>query len=422
MLQGKKILLGVSGSIAAYKSAILVRLLVKAGAEVKVVMTPDAAHFITPLTLSTLSKNEVGTAISEGSSWSNHVMMGRWADAMLVAPASANTLAKMANGLCDNLLLAVYLSVACPVFFAPAMDEDMWHHPATRANVAKLLSFGYRQLQVNNGELASGLFGEGRMSEPEDIVAFLSAHFAGGNTKPDAGSPAWYGQSIGDDVSKPAKPLTGQTALVSAGPTVELIDPVRFISNHSTGKMGIAVAEALADAGADVKLVLGPTSISTSHPGVTIIPVQSAADMLEQCNTIFPDAKIAVMAAAVADYRPAKAADQKIKKDEDVLSLQLEKTTDILKTLGTKKKTGQLLVGFALETNNEKEFALKKLQTKNLDMIVLNSLRDAGAGFGHDTNKVLLLDRLGNETPLPLKSKQEVAKDIVLAIIALQHA
>ncbi|WP_295124561.1 bifunctional phosphopantothenoylcysteine decarboxylase/phosphopantothenate--cysteine ligase CoaBC [uncultured Chitinophaga sp.] len=398
MLQGKKILLGVSGSIAAYKSAILVRLLVKAGAEVKVVMTPDAAHFITPLTLSTLSKNEVGAAISEGSSWNNHVMMGRWADVMLVAPATANTIAKMANGLCDNLLLAVYLSATCPVFFAPAMDEDMWHHPATRANVTKLLGFGYSQLPVNKGELASGLFGEGRMSEPEDIVAFLEQHFSEN------------------------KPLAGTTAMVSAGPTVELIDPVRFISNHSSGKMGIAIAEALAEAGADVKLVLGPTSLKASHRGITTIPVQTAADMLEQCTAIFPQTNIAVMAAAVADYRPANAADQKIKKDEDVLTLQLEKTTDILKTLGGQKKKGQLLVGFALETNNEKEFALKKLQTKNLDMIVLNSLRDQGAGFGHDTNKVVLLDRLGGEQQLPLKSKQEVAKDIVKAIIALQHA
>lgn len=398
MLQGKKILLGVSGSIAAYKSAILVRLLVKAGAEVKVVMTTEATHFISPLTLSTLSKNEVSTAISEGGSWSNHVMMGRWADVMLVAPASANTIAKMANGLCDNLLLAVYLSATCPVFFAPAMDEDMWHHPSTKANVAKLLSYGHRQLPVNRGELASGLFGEGRMSEPEDILSFLEAFFSEN------------------------KPLAGQTAMVSAGPTVELIDPVRFISNHSSGKMGIAIAEALAEAGAAVKLVLGPTALTASHPGITTIRVQTAADMLQQCTAIFPQTQITVMAAAVADYRPANAADHKIKKDEDILTLRLEKTTDILRTLGTQKQAGQLLVGFALETNNEKEFALKKLHGKNLDMVVLNSLKDEGAGFGHDTNKVTLLDRKGVEKLLPLKPKQEIAKDIVSAIIELQHA
>ncbi|UYQ93484.1 bifunctional phosphopantothenoylcysteine decarboxylase/phosphopantothenate--cysteine ligase CoaBC [Chitinophaga horti] len=440
MLQGKKILLGVSGSIAAYKSAILVRLLVKAGAEVKVVMTPDAANFITPLTLSTLSKNEVGTAISEGSSWSNHVMMGRWADVMLVAPASANTIAKMANGLCDNLLLAVYLSATCPVFFAPAMDEDMWHHPATKANVTKLLGYGHRQLPVNKGELASGLFGEGRMSEPENIVAFLEEHFAGtvatgsdlpaavdGDDDEDDDTPGDTGER--DEIAEMAynqavelKSLAGQTVLVSAGPTVEQIDPVRFISNHSTGKMGIAIANALENVGASVILVLGPTHLKVSNPFVKVIPVRSADEMLQQCLNFFPKANIAIMSAAVADYRPAKVASDKIKKDEEVLTLKLEKTTDILKTLGSKKRDDQLLIGFALETNNEKEFALKKLKTKNLDMVVLNSLRDAGAGFGHDTNKVLLLDKYGGEQEYPLKSKQEVAKDIVQAIIGLQNA
>lgn len=401
MLQGKKILLGVSGSIAAYKAAILVRLLVKEGAQVKVLMTPAACDFITPLTLSTLSKHEVGVTISENGSWSNHVMLGRWADVMLIAPASVNTIAKMANGICDNLLLAVYLSATCPVLFAPAMDEDMWLHPATKTNVARLLAYGHRQLPVHKGELASGLFGEGRMAEPEAIVAYLYSFFSA-------------------DVQK--KPLAGKTALVSAGPTQEPIDPVRFISNHSSGKMGIALAEALAEAGADVQLVLGPTHLSTLHTGVHISRVITAADMFDSCMQLAHTADIIVMAAAVADYRPRNVADKKIKKKEDDMSLELEKTADIARTLGAQKKNGQVLVGFSLETNNEKEFALKKLQDKNLDMVVLNSLNDAGAGFNHDTNKVTLLSRSGQEQALPLQSKQEVAANIVKAIIDLQHA
>jgi phosphopantothenoylcysteine decarboxylase/phosphopantothenate--cysteine ligase len=402
MLQGKKILLGVSGSIAAYKAATLTRLLVKEGAEVKVIMTPAAADFITPLTLATLSKNEVPVNISDHSSWNNHVMLGRWADIMLIAPASANTIAKMAHGACDNLLLAVYLSATCPVVFAPAMDEDMWHHPATRSNVDKLISYGLQQIPIASGELASGLFGEGRMAEPEQIVAWLQQHLPQANNK--------------------NKPLHGKTAIVTAGPTIEHIDPVRFISNHSSGKMGIAIAEALADAGANVQLVLGPTSQQTTHTGVTTIRVQTAQEMFEQVTARYPQANIVVAAAAVADYRPANVADKKIKKGEAQLHIDLEKTPDILRSLGDTKGPQQLLIGFSLETNNEKEYALKKLREKHLDMIVMNSLADAGAGFNYDTNKVTLFDKHGNEHPLPLKSKQAVAQDIVSAIIDLQHA
>ncbi|MRG48110.1 bifunctional phosphopantothenoylcysteine decarboxylase/phosphopantothenate--cysteine ligase CoaBC [Chitinophaga sp. SYP-B3965] len=401
MLQGKKILLGVSGSIAAYKAALLVRLLVKEGAQVKVLMTPAATEFITPLTLSTLSKQEVGVTISEHGSWSNHVMLGRWADVMLIAPASANTMAKMANGITDNLLLAVYLSATCPVLFAPAMDEDMWLHPATRTNVAKLLSYGHLQIPIEKGELASGLFGEGRMAEPEAMVTYLQNFFK-------------------DRAQQ--RPLAGKTALVSAGPTQEPLDPVRFISNHSSGKMGIALAEALAEAGASVQLVLGPTHLSTQHSGVTTTRVVTAADMFSSCLELSPKADIIVMAAAVADYRPKTVADKKMKKKDDELSIELEKTKDIARTLGSQKKNGQLLIGFSLETNNEREYAQKKLQDKNLDMVVLNSLNDAGAGFNYDTNKVLLLSRDGKEQALPLQSKQEVARNIVLAIIDLQHA
>ncbi|ASZ15160.1 bifunctional phosphopantothenoylcysteine decarboxylase/phosphopantothenate--cysteine ligase CoaBC [Chitinophaga pendula] len=402
MLQGKKILLGVSGSIAAYKVATLTRLLVKEGADVKIVMTPSACNFITPLTLSTLSKHEVVVDLSDNNSWNNHVMLGRWADVMVIAPASANTIAKMAQGLCDNLLMATYLSATCPVLFAPAMDEDMWHHAATKANVERLLSFGHRQLPVATGELASGLYGEGRMSEPEAIVSYLHQHFA------ESGAAA-------------ALPLAGKMALVTAGPTVEPIDPVRFISNRSSGKMGIAIAEELAAAGATVKLVLGPTHLTARGEGITTIPVETAAEMFNSCIANYPLADIVVMAAAVADYRPKNVVDKKIKKTEAEMNIELEKTHDILRTLGNNKSADQLLVGFSLETNNEKEYALKKLFDKNLDMIVMNSLNDEGAGFNYDTNKVTLFDKNGGERSLPLQSKQEVAKDIVAAIIALQH-
>lgn len=390
MLQGKKILLGVSGSIAAYKAATIVRLLVKEGADVKVIMTPAACDFITPLTLATLSKHEVPVTISDNQSWNNHVMLGRWADVMLIAPASANTIAKMANGFCDNLLLATYLSATCPVLFAPAMDEDMWHHTATCHNIEKLLSFGHKQLPVEKGELASGLFGEGRMAEPADIITYLHAHF------------------------EDKKPLTGKKALVTAGPTQEPLDPVRYISNHSSGKMGIAIAEALAGAGAEVTLVLGPTHLSST---VNTIRVVTAEDMLNSSKAHFYTSDVVVMAAAVADYRPKFVEDKKIKKGAgDELTLELEKTQDILRTLGADRPAGQVLVGFSLETNNEQEYALKKLREKNLDLIVMNSLNDPGAGFNYDTNKVTLFDRNGVAKDLPLKSKQEVAKDIVTAI------
>jgi len=401
ILHGKKILLGVSGSIAAYKAATIVRLLVKEGAQVKVVMTPAAAGFITPLTLATLSKNAVPLQISDHDSWNNHVELGRWADVMLIAPASANTIAKMANGLCDNLLLATYLSATCPVIFAPAMDEDMWRHPATRSNIEKLISYKNILIPVANGELASGLIGEGRMAEPEEILVFLRRHFS------KSGAP---------------KPLAGKLAVVTAGPTIEHIDPVRYISNHSSGKMGIAIAEALADAGAQVKLILGPTHLSTSHGGIETIRVQSAEEMFHAVIAAYPLSDLVVAAAAVADYRPAQVADKKIKKGEEQLNIPLEKTHDILRTLGNNKGPQQMLVGFSLETNNEKEYALKKLREKHLDMIVMNSLADPGAGFNYDTNKVTLFDRKGREKSLPLKSKQEVAQDIVSAIIELQNA
>lgn len=441
MLQGKKILLGVSGSIAAYKAATLVRLLVKEGADVKVVMTPSACDFITPLTLATLSKHEVPVSISDNQSWNNHVMLGRWADVMLIAPASANTLSKMANGACDNLLMATYLSATCPVLFAPAMDEDMWHHPATRNNISKLLSFGHRQIPVEKGELASGLFGEGRMAEPENIVKYLDAHFSAGPTqyKPAVipggagltGQPESAAQPGADQSAQridqqafvfAGLPLKGKKALVTAGPTQEPLDPVRYISNHSSGKMGIAIADALAAAGAEVTLVLGPTGLSAVNPAVNTIRVVTAEDMFNSSAAHFTQADVIVMAAAVADYRPKHVADIKMKKGEgDALTLELEKTKDILRTLGATRTDKQVLVGFSLETNNEKEYALKKLREKHLDLVVMNSLNDKGAGFNHDTNKVTLFDKKGDARDLPLKSKLEVAQDIVTAIVDIVH-
>ncbi len=397
MLKGKKILLGISGSIAAYKSATLVRLLIKAGAEVKVVMTPAAQHFISPLTLSTLSRNEILTELAENNSWSNHVMLGRWADIMLIAPLSCNTLAKMANGLCDNLLMAVYLSATCPVAAAPAMDEDMWHHPSTKENIKKIENFGNLVIPVENGELASGLKGDGRMAEPENILQWLNEYFS------------VKGQ------------LNGKKILITAGPTYEAIDPVRFIGNHSSGKMGVALASECKRRGAEVVLVYGPGT-ATIPAGIKVIRVVSAADMYNACTKEFADADIAIMSAAVADYTVQNPAANKIKKESENLVLELEKTKDILKALGAEKKNGQFLVGFALETNNEKENALKKLASKNADMIVLNSLNDAGAGFGFDSNKIVIFDKQGNEHPFETKSKQAVAVDIVNTILKLQHA
>jgi phosphopantothenoylcysteine decarboxylase / phosphopantothenate---cysteine ligase len=398
MLSGKRILLGVSGSIAAYKSAILVRLLIKSGAEVKVIMTASAHDFITPLTLSTLSKNPVLTHFTkEEGQWNNHVELGLWADAFVIAPASANTLAKMANGICDNLLMASYLSARCPIYFAPAMDLDMLQHPSTKQNIEKLTSWGNHLIHPTHGELASGLVGTGRMAEPEEILTSLDKFFSNG-------------------------PLKGKKALVTAGPTHEAIDPVRFISNHSTGKMGFAIAEQLAQQGASVTLITGPTYLSKELKGVHVIPVSSAEEMYEASVANFKDADISVLSAAVADYKPAQKADQKIKKKDETLTLELVKTKDIAAELGKLKTNGQLIVGFALETENEQAHAEKKLTSKNFDLIVLNSLNDKGAGFGHDTNKITIIDSNKKSKEFNLKSKKEVARDIVTTIIEHMHA
>jgi len=397
MLEGKKIILGICGSIAAYKSALLVRLLVKAGAEVQVVMTPDATNFITPLTLSTLSKKPVLVAYfaPETGEWNNHVELGLWADAFIIAPATANTLAKMANGLCDNLLTAVYLSAKCPVYFAPGMDLDMWKHPSTVQNIAKLQSFGNILINPGTGELASGLHGEGRMAEPEEIISFLSAEI------------------------KKKLPLTGKKILVTAGPTYEAIDPVRFIGNHSSGKMGFAIADQFALMGADVTLVTGPTAQTSKQSSVERVDVTTAAEMLQACELYYTDATACVMSAAVADYTPVDVSAQKIKKKDAGLNIELKSTVDILKTLCSKKSAGQILVGFALETNNEEENAIKKLQNKNLDLIVLNSLNDTGAGFKGDTNKITIIDSRLQKTVYGLKSKNEVAFDICQKVAGL---
>ena len=394
MLSGKKILLGVTGSIAAYKSILLVRLLVKEGAEVKVVMTPSANDFVSGLTLSTLSKNEVLTDLFDEHSWSNHVALGRWADLMVIAPLSCNTLSKMAHGACDNLLLAVYLSATCPVVMAPAMDEDMWRHPATKNNVEALLDHGCQLIPVESGELASGLFGEGRMAEPETILQYLRSFFI---HKQD---------------------LKGKKALVTAGPTYEAIDPVRFIGNHSSGKMGYAIAEELYSRGAEVTLISGPVSILKRSEKIDLIKVERAEEMYNAAM-LHSNYDIAVLAAAVADYTPVAIAEQKIKKANGVFDLKLQKTRDILQALGEMKKDKQILVGFALETENEIINARKKLEQKNADMIVLNSLKDEGVGFKKDTNKITLLKKSGEERKFETKSKQLVAKDIVDSIIEL---
>ena len=397
MLKGKKILIGITGSIAAYKAIYLVRLLVKQGAEVKVVMTPAARDFVSSLTLSTLSRNPVAVDLFDEQSWANHVMLGRWADVMVIAPLSCNTLAKMAHGLCDSLLLAVYLSATCPIAVAPAMDEDMWHHPSTRENLSKLETFGNRVIPVSEGELASGLFGEGRMAEPEAIVRFLTDNFF------------------------LTKTLTGKRAFVSAGPTYEPIDPVRFIGNYSTGKMGLAIAKEFYNRGADVTLVAGPNHLESLN-GLRVIRVNTAEEMFNACTKAFEGADIGVMAAAVADYTPLKTAAEKIKKTDENLLLELKQTPDILKTLGEQKKTKQILVGFALETTDERKNALEKLKRKNADLIVLNSLNDEYAGFGKDTNKVTIFEKGGKEFQFDTKSKSEVAKDIVDTIIQLFYA
>jgi len=398
MVQGKKILLGITGSIAAYKSPFLVRLLVKAGFEVRVVMTPSAKDFVSPLTLSTLSRNPVLTDLFDEQSWANHVMLGRWADVMVIAPLSCNTLSKMAQGQCDNLLLAIYLSATCPVVVAPAMDEDMWHHPATKDNIKKLEAFGNAIIPVEKGELASGLEGEGRMAEPGQILDFIHNGFF------------------------LTRPLANKKAVVTAGPTYEPLDPVRFIGNHSSGKMGLAIARELQHRGAQVTLVMGPSPIEIPANGLSVVRVRTAEEMYRVTNEAFDGSDIAIMAAAVADYTPVTTASEKIKKKEERFTLELAKTKDILKSLGERKKAGQVLVGFALETTNEKQHAMEKLKAKNADLIVLNSLNDPGAGFGHDTNKVTLFEKGGQQFSFDTKSKKEVAKDIVDTIIRLYYA
>ncbi len=397
MLKGKKILLGVTGSIAAYKSAILIRLLVKAGAEVRVIMTEASKNFVTPLSLSTLSKNPIISGLADNDSWNNHVLLGRWADIMLIAPLSCNTLSKMANGNCDNLLMAVYLSAICPVAAAPAMDEDMWKHVTTKSNILKIKGSGNYILPVENGELASGFTGEGRMKEPEAIFQWLNEFFT---TRLE---------------------LKGKKVLVTAGPTYEPIDPVRFIGNHSTGKMGVAIAEEMNRRGANVTLILGPSSIIVTSE-VETIRVNTAKEMFMTCENKFADADITVMTAAVADYTPLVVEPEKIKKSEPVFELKLTRSPDILSSLGNKKKDGQILVGFALETKNEREYALKKLKSKNADLIILNSLLDEGSGFGYDTNKITIFDKQGNELQFEKKPKKDVAIDIVNCIINLLDA
>jgi phosphopantothenoylcysteine decarboxylase/phosphopantothenate--cysteine ligase len=401
ILSGKNILLGISAGIAAYKSAFLVREFIKAGANVKVVMTPASKDFVTPLTLSTLSKHPVESHFYEKENdnelWNNHVELGLWADLFVIAPATANTMSKMANGTCDNLLLATYLSAKCPVYIAPAMDLDMYKHQSTTNTFNLLKSFGNTIIDSTSGELASGLVGKGRMAEPEDIVAFIE-------------------QDIIDQL-----PLKGKHVLISAGPTYEAIDPVRFIGNHSSGKMGFEIAIAAANLGATVSLVSGPTHLSVNHSLIELIPVVSAQDMYEATHANFKTSDIVICAAAVADYKPKIVAANKIKKNESTLHLELEKTKDVLASLGDIKQH-QFLVGFALETNNEVENAKSKLKRKNLDLIVLNSLNDKGAGFKSETNKISLIFKDENIKEFPLKSKTEVAKDILNEIIPFIHA
>jgi len=406
MLKGKKILLGVCGSIAAYKSAYLVRSLVKEGADVKVIMTDAACSFVDPLTFSTLSKNPVLTSFStDEQTWNSHVELGLWADVFVIAPASANTLAKLASGMCDNLLSATYLSARCSVILAPAMDLDMWKHPATQYNLNALRRFGNEIISVNFGELASGLVGEGRMAEPEEIVDYMKKRFEVQKKRDDC-----------------FKKIAGKHVLITAGPTVESIDPVRFISNHSTGKMGFAIAEELASLSAEVTLVKGPTSYNPEVKGIKIIPVTSAEEMYEASVKAFPKADVAILAAAVADYRPVTIAKEKIKKNGETPHIDLVKNPDILESLGKKKSKKQILVGFALETDDELANAGKKLKNKNLDMIVLNSLRDKGAGFGYDTNKITILNKKGDKKSYSLKGKADVARDIIDEVINLIDA
>ena len=401
VLSGKKIILGISGGIAAYKTASLVRLFIKVGAQVQVIMTPASKDFVTPLTLSTLSKNPVYSEFynqeDENASWNNHVELGLWADLIVIAPATANTMSKMVNGNCDNLLIATYLSAKCPVYFAPAMDLDMYKHPSTIASFSALTSFGNTIIPAESGELASGLSGEGRMAEPENIVAFIEA-----------------------DLEKKL-PLKGKKILITAGPTYEPIDPVRFIGNHSTGKMGFDIANCAAKFGAAVTLVSGPTHLNVLNDAILLNRVQTAEEMFNVCNNFFKDTDVFIAAAAVADYKPKEVAAQKIKKTVDNFEIELEKTIDILATL-SQSKNKQFVIGFALETENEIENAILKVQKKNLNLIVLNSLQDKGAGFGTPTNKVTFIDNELNIESQELKTKEEVALDIVHKIINHFHA
>jgi phosphopantothenoylcysteine decarboxylase/phosphopantothenate--cysteine ligase len=397
MLKDKKILIAVTGSIAAYKIASLVRLLIKAKAEVQVIMTESAKEFITPLTLSTLSKKPVYFSFykTENGEWNNHVELGLWADYMLIAPASANTLAKMSTGICDSLLMATYLSAKCPVAFAPAMDLDMYQHPSTQENIEKLIAFGNEFIAPGTGELASGLSGEGRMAEPEELLAFLENKF------------------------NPINFYSQKNILVTAGPTHEAIDPVRFIGNASSGKMGYALAEAFAEKGANVTLISGPTNLKINHPNIKKIAITSASEMFEAVKANFANSAITVMAAAVADYSPTHQATEKIKKTTDNLQIALSKTIDILQYVGEQKKAGQLTIGFALETTNELVNAQNKLKSKNADLIILNSLNDEGAGFNVDSNKITMIDKNGQIEAFELKSKNKVAQDILQKITQL---
>ncbi len=397
ILSGKKVLLGISGGIAAYKTPSLVRCLVKRGLEVRVVMTDSAKDFVTPLSLSTVSKNPVFSSFKsddEDSVWNNHVELGLWADFMLICPATANTMFKMANGNCDNLLLGVYLSCKSKTFFAPAMDLDMYKHQSTKDSITKLISFGNILIPPANGELASGLSGEGRLPEANEIVDFIEKYYA---------------KNL---------PLFEKKVLITAGPTIEELDPVRYISNHSSGKMGYSLAELALKLGADVKLISGPTSESVSSKNIKIVNIKSGKEMHNAIINDYNDSDIVIMAAAVSDYKPVSFSAKKIKKDNNELNIKLEKTTDILFELGKTKKK-QILVGFALENNEELSNAKNKLEKKNLDLIVLNSLNDKGAGFGYDTNKITVVDCLGNVTPYKLKKKDEVARDIFKHIIEL---
>lgn len=401
VLSGKNILLGITAGIAAYKTASLVRLFIKAGANVKVVMTPASKDFITPLTLSTLSKNPVHSSFTndddDNAMWNNHVELGLWADLFVIAPATANTMSKMANGTCDNLLLATYLSAKCPVYFAPAMDLDMYKHASTLESFKKLKSFGNIMIPATSGELASGLVGEGRMAEPEAIISYIE-------------------KDILDQL-----PLRNKKVLITAGPTYEAIDPVRFIGNHSSGKMGFEIAKAAANLGAEVILVSGPTHERVSHNLIEVIPVTSALEMYNAAHLHFNSVDIAILSAAVADYKPKNVSDIKIKKAASTFSIELEKTKDILKSLGAIKQN-QFLVGFALETNNELANAKEKLKSKNLNLIVLNSLNDKGAGFGGSTNKVTFITDTEDVIEYQLKSKTDVAKDLMQQIMIQQYA